>query len=226
MNQIRERAQQQFPAVLLTLISIIQALALELMWSTIVTNEFLLQFNMKSLVAWGMLSVTLMGILLIWVLYTTLVMGFVWQPSLRDSLLPFIIGIQEFMLLSLIGPEFHSVWLYVLASLFVTVNWIVHISLRRARKHPANSQYFSKISPAKLRDFLPTFIIILIAVSLGLAVDFSGSTIWLPLLGIAYANCILISQIVITRRLWWSLMADIPETADINGHDSDGNREA
>lgn len=220
MNQIRERAQKQFPAVLLTLISIIQALALELLWSTIVSNEFLLQFTMQACVAWGMLSVTLMGILLIWVLYTTLVMGFVWQPSLRDSLLPFVIGIQEFMLLSLIGPEFHGLWLYVLASLFVTVNWIVHVSLRRARRHPANSQYFSKIAPATWRDFLPASGIIVLSIILGLAVDLSGSTVWLPLLAIGFANGVLIIQIVITRRLWWSLMADIPDI-ERPGHGQD-----
>lgn len=77
MNHIRLRAQKEFPAVLLTLISIIQSLALELMWSTIMSLEFLWQFSMTSLVAWGMLSVVLMGILLNSVLYTTLVMGFV-----------------------------------------------------------------------------------------------------------------------------------------------------
>ncbi len=211
VNQIRERAQKQFPAVLLTLISIIQALALELMWSTIMSLEFLWQFSLTSLVTWGMLSVALMGILLIWVLYTTLVMGFVWQPSLRDSLLPFVIGIQEFMLLSFIGIEFRGVWLYVLASLFVTVNWIVHISLRRARKHPANSQYFSTISPATWRDFLPSIVIVSIAVILGLAVDVSGNRNWLPLVAIVFANGVLFFQIMVTRRLWWSLMADIPD---------------
>ena len=63
MNQIRERAQKQFPAVLLTLISIIQALALELMWSTMMSLEYLWQFSITSLVTWGMLSVVLMGIL-------------------------------------------------------------------------------------------------------------------------------------------------------------------
>lgn len=214
MNQIRERAQKQFPAVLLTLISIIQALALELMWSTITNLEFLWQFSIPAFVAWGMLSSALMGILLIWVLYTTLVMGFVWQPSLRDSLLPFVIGIQEFMLLSLIGSEFQGLWLYGLASLFVTVNWIVHISLRRARRHPANSQYFSTIAPATLRDFVPAMVIILVLVTFGLVLDLSGGIDWLLLVAIAFANSVLIFQIIMTRRLWWSLMADIPDAKE------------
>ncbi len=138
-------------------------------------------------------------------------MGFVWQPSLRDSLLPFVIGIQKFMMLSLIGIEFRGVWLYVLALLFVTVNWIVHISLRRARKHPANSQYFSTISPATWCDFLPSIVIVSIAVTLGLAVDVSGNKNWLPLVAIVFANSVLFFQIMVTRRLWWSVMADIPD---------------
>lgn len=213
MNRIRERAQRQFPAVLLTLISIIQALALELMWSKIMSSEFLWQLDMSAVIGWGMLSVALMGILLIWVLYTTLVMGFVWQPSLRDSILPFVIGIQEFMLVSLIDAEFRGMWLYVLASVFVTVNWIVHISLRRARQHPENSQYFNNVAPATWRDFLPSMLIVVVAVVLGVISDMSGSALWVPILAIVFANCVLAFQIVVTRRLWWSLMADYADVA-------------
>jgi hypothetical protein len=41
MQKMRSRAKTHFPSVLLTLISIIQALALELMWSKIVESDFL-----------------------------------------------------------------------------------------------------------------------------------------------------------------------------------------
>ena len=116
MNKIRARAQLQFPTVLLTLISIIQALALELLWSKIVESEFLWTLNAEALIGWGMLSVAFLAILQIWVMYSSMVMGFVWLPSMRDSIVPFIIGIQEFMLITLIDESFSSLWLYVLAS--------------------------------------------------------------------------------------------------------------
>ena len=122
MNKIRARAQLQFPTVLLTLISIIQALALELLWSKIVESEFLWTLNAEALIGWGMLSVAFLAILQIWVMYSSMVMGFVWLPSMRDSIVPFIIGIQEFMLITLIDESFSSLWLYVLASAFATAH--------------------------------------------------------------------------------------------------------
>ncbi|MBT8145833.1 MAG: hypothetical protein KJN90_03220, partial [Gammaproteobacteria bacterium] len=86
MSKLRQRAQENFPAVLLTLISIIQALALELLWGKITGTESLWQTDMVALVGWGMVSVTLLGILQIWIMYSCMVMGFVWLPSLRDSI--------------------------------------------------------------------------------------------------------------------------------------------
>jgi len=43
----------QFPAVLLTLISIIQALAMELMWSKIMNSDFLFSGDFSALIIWG-----------------------------------------------------------------------------------------------------------------------------------------------------------------------------
>ena len=45
MGSMGDRAQAHFPTVLLTLISIIQALALELLWAKIMKSEFLWTFN-------------------------------------------------------------------------------------------------------------------------------------------------------------------------------------
>ena len=65
-----------FPTVLLTLISIIQALALELMWSKIVDSDWLLVLDFQALIGWGMVIAAFLGILQIWVMYSTMVMGF------------------------------------------------------------------------------------------------------------------------------------------------------
>lgn len=74
-----------------------------------------------------MIGVSFLEILQIWIMYSTMVMGFVWQPLLRDLIIPFIIGIQEFMLITLIGEQFSALWLYVLGSLvFHQVIWNLH----------------------------------------------------------------------------------------------------
>ena len=95
-----------------------------------------------------MISVTLLGILQIWVMYSSMVMGFRWMPTLRDSIFPLIVGLQEFMLISLINDEFGSPWLYVLASVVITANIITHLSFRKARQDPTNGAFFKNRKPA------------------------------------------------------------------------------
>jgi hypothetical protein len=206
MNKMRARAQAQFPIVLLTLISIIQALALEILWSKVIESEFLWPVDMSSLVAWGMISVSLMGILQLWVMYSTLVIGFTWRPQLRDSILPFVIGIQEFMLVNLIGAEFNVNWLYVLASIFLVANYVVHTSYKRAREEPENAPFFRGKAPATWKDFRGAFAIIGLFVLFGMLITVVDNTNLLALIAMVFANITLLLQIVNSKKLWDELM--------------------
>ena len=206
MSKIRTSAQMHFPTVLLTLISIIQALALELMWSKIVESDWLLILDFQALIGWGMVIAAFLGILQIWVMYSTMVMGFIWQPYLRDSIVPFIIGIQQFMLIALIGEEFTTLWLYVLGSIFISGNWVSHSSFRRARQDPENEDFFGTVKPATLRDFWPVMTIVLSLVVMGIAIDMTHNQTWLPLLALVFANAVLVYQTFSFRRLWRMIM--------------------
>lgn len=202
MSSMSDRAQEHFPTVLLTLISIIQALALELLWAKILDSEFLWTFDRDALLGWGMISVALLGILQIWVTYSFMVMGFRWMPTLRDSIFPFIIGIQEFMLISLISDEFGGIWLYVLASVFITVNIITHLSFRKARKDPANGAFFNNRDPATWKDFKWTYLVIATLSLFGLLTDLYGTETLVPIVAILFANILLIVQIRNVRSVW------------------------
>lgn len=206
MSGMRARAQRQFPIVLLTLISIIQALALELLWSKVEASQFLWSFSVNSMVAWGMISVSLMGILQIWVMYSTLVIGFTWRPSLRDSILPFVIGIQQFLVVSLISFSFNVMWLYVLASIFFVGNGIAHETFRRARADPSNHAFFKSRTPATIKDFRMPLFVIATLVLFGILYSALGRSAWVAMAAIAFANVILGFQIHFSRRLWASLM--------------------
>ena len=206
MNKIRARAQAHFPAVLLTLISIIQALALELMWSKILESDWLWAFDMQAIIGWGMIIGVFFAILQVWVMYSTMVMGFVWQPYLRDSIIPFIIGIQQFMLVAFVNEEFNTLWLYVLGSIFITGNWVSHSSFRRARQDPENDEFFGKTSPATLRDFWPAMSIVTVLVVFGIAIDVTQNQTWLPIAALVFSNAVLIFQTFMFRRMWRSIM--------------------
>ena len=214
MNKIRTRAQTHFPTVLLTLISIIQALALELLWSKIMESDWLWAFDLRALIGWGMIVVALLGILQVWVMYSTMVMGFIWQPFLRDSIVPFIIGIQEFMLVSLIGEEFNTLWLYVLGSIFISGNWVSHSSFRRARQDPENDDFFGRMKPATLRDFWPAMTIVTSLSVFGIAIDLTQNQTWLPVAALVFANAVLVFQTFSFRRLWRTLMGLNVESAE------------
>jgi|TARA_B110000459_G_C16218577_1_gene319758 hypothetical protein len=92
------------------------------MWSKIVESKQLWKFNMKAVIGWGMILVESLDIMQVWVMYSMMVMGSIWQPDLKDSIIPFVIGIQEFMLVMLISEEFNTLWLYVLGSVFISAN--------------------------------------------------------------------------------------------------------
>ena len=215
MNRIKARALAQFPSVLLTLISIIQALALELLWSKIDGSEFLWSSGESALIGWGMITVCFMGILVIWLVFTTMVMGLVWEPMLRDSIAPFAIGLQEFMLISLVEETFNPYWLLVLASVFVTTNWITHLSMKRARAQAENALFFEGISPAKLRDFLPAIAIVAgFSVLAAVMLAFPGQRL-LTYLALLVANGILVAQMIGTRRLWQRAM-NLPADPEVS----------
>lgn len=207
MNDMRARAISQFPIVLLTLVSIIQALALELLWSKIMESEFLWYFDARALVGWGMLSVSLMGILQIWVMYSTIVMGFTWRPSLRDSIIPFVLGIQQFMMVSIISSTFSALWLYNLAGIFLVANWMVHITFKRARTNSNNALFFKATSPATLKDFTWPFVIISTLVIFGIMYTALGGPNWVALAAMVFANGVLALQIISSRNLWNGMMS-------------------
>jgi len=77
--------------VSLTLLSIIQALALELLWSHIKATPELLLLNWAAFLSWLQIAVTLMGFILIWLLCSSVTMRFTWtpSPSSGDSVIPF-----------------------------------------------------------------------------------------------------------------------------------------
>ncbi len=160
MNSIRIRAKEHFPSQVLTLLSIVQALALELLWSHLHEADYLFEPTWIAAVSWLQIVATLLGIILIWVVYSGNVMRFRWVPTTSDSVLPFFIGLTEFMLIETLGPDQIGLWLLFMAVTFGLMNWVAHATMRRARLDGDNDEYFDKMRPAQLRDFYPGIAIV------------------------------------------------------------------
>jgi hypothetical protein len=120
--------------VLLTLLSLIQAIALEGLWSRAGESAYLYQGGVGSLAGWLQVTAIVLGILLVWLQYTTMVIRYLWAPTIRDSIFPYAIGLLEFAAIDLLGPEHPAAWMLAMASVYLVVAWAGYDILRRAER--------------------------------------------------------------------------------------------
>jgi len=160
MSAIRDRTKEQFPMVLLTLLSIVQALALELLWSHVRESDYLLELSWTTINAWIQISTTFLGLVLIWIIFASSAMRFRWVPVTSDSVYPFLIGVLEFTMVEVLGPGESGRWLLVNAVLFGVMVRVSHKTMRRARLDPDNAVFFSNLAPATTRDFIPRIVVV------------------------------------------------------------------
>ncbi len=203
---MRERAKQQMPMVLLTLLSIIQALALELLWAHIRAEPDLLVFGWSAFLSWLQIGVTLMGIILIWLLYSSMTMRFSWTPTPGDSVIPFFVGIIEFTLIASLGLDSLPVWFVLLAMLFSLMPVTLQSILRRARLERENSAYFDGLQPATLRDFYPVILVVLMLTTLGMVLAVTGDQSILALIALLIAAAAHAYQMYLSSVRWHQAM--------------------
>ena len=67
MNVIRQRAKENFPTVLLSILGIMQALAMEILWSKIQEIDYLFELSWLSVIVWSQIVATFMGVVIVWV---------------------------------------------------------------------------------------------------------------------------------------------------------------
>lgn len=202
MNIIRQRAQEHFPTVLLTLLSIVQALALELLWEHIQETEYLFQLTRAAVVSWVLISTTLFGIILIWVAYASNAMRFRWTPTTADSVYPFIIGLLEFIQIEMLAPGMLGQWVVIMAIIFATMVLITHLTMRGARLSGDNGDFFEGVRPATLKDFYPQIAIILLLLGGGVYVWVSANNGIVSYLLIAASFALLLWQYISATKFW------------------------
>jgi len=198
-----ERAKELVPALILTLLSMIQALALEIFWSRIGDSEFLWQWGWTAAIGWLQIAIVLEGILLIWVLYVSFVLRFSWLPSLEDTLLPFLIGLLEFAMIDLTEPAMVGPWMLLLAAIFALTLVSAHTTMRRAEKDPANAYFFRQIDISRgWRTYTHSAASITALVLFGLVLWWWTPPPWLVLVALLIALGALFFQYLQARRYW------------------------
>ena len=178
MDTIRNRAKDRFPMVLLTLLSIVQALALEFLWDHTRHRTEIFEISVVALLGWLQIAVSLYVIILIWLMYAGMLMRFRWTPTITDSIWPFFIGLIQFLMIEIMGAEKLAYWLIVLALIYATTDFINHKAMKRARIDPANREFFDQFLPATLRDFAPQITVVIALLLASSWIWFSGHQGW------------------------------------------------
>lgn len=209
METMRSRAKSHLPHVLLTLLSIIQALALELFWSEVQTLDVLFTASWVAVTTWIQVASTFLGILVIWVVYATTVMRFSWVPSISDSVVPFFVGLLQFILIESLGVISASAWFVSLAVIFALMHGESHMIMRRARRDPDNAEFFRQVNPATIRDTIPPVLMVVLLLGFG-AFSFAAPDN-LPVIGTGFLTSllILIWHIVFMGMFWKRTMGEL-----------------
>jgi hypothetical protein len=139
VEKIRNQAKEMFPSVYLTLLSMIQALALEALWSAVNERPHLWAGGSVALVGWFQVVATLQTIFFVWVAFTLLVIRLRWVVSVWDSAIPFALGLAQFALVALIQPRTLHLWFYVGAATACFGAWANLALTRVARREPENA---------------------------------------------------------------------------------------
>ncbi len=201
MNPLRDRAKEHFPTVLLTLLSIVQALSLELWWQYLSETRPVFRFELEALTLWAQIVTTIIGIAIVWVFYAGIVMRFRWVPATSDSLFPFFAGIVQFLLIDSLYSDSRGYWLCAMAVVFIGMMAILQLTMRRARRDPANALFFDKVRPASQRDFIAPGLLVLtlfVCSYLVNAYDMGG----LAMLATIFALVSLLFQLRGSARYW------------------------
>ena len=179
MESIRNRAKDRFPTVLLTLLSIVQALGLELLWDQARHRPELYAAGNAALIGWLQIVATLVVIILIWLTYASIVLRFRWTPTTADSIWPFFVGLLQFQLVDLMGDGSLGQWMVTLAILFAAMVLVSHMAMRKARQDEANSEFFARFKPATVMDFWPEILAVMILAIAGILLWQSDTGGWI-----------------------------------------------
>ena len=204
-----ERARQLVPTIMLTVLSMIQALALEFYWAQAAQPELLWSGGWPAVIAWLQVLAVLDGILLIWVFYVSAVLRFSWLPSLEDTLMPFLIGVVEFAMIELMHPDDIALWLLLMAAAFALTVGSGHMTITRASRDPANAYYFDQARPLNWGNYRESIITISLLVIFGISLLFIDSLV-LSLLALAVTLAALTYQLL-QARLYWMHSLDSPQ---------------
>jgi hypothetical protein len=202
VTPLETRIKEQMPSVLLTLASIVQALALEVLWDSTMEHPHLFAGGVAAWVGWLQVVALFLVVALVWLYYVQLVMRFRWVPTPRDSLVPFAFGVGQFVLAELLDPQWLAIWFFGLAALIGAAFWTSIATLSRAAADPDNAWFFAEFRPGRLERYGPLFATATPLFAFGVLAELSGGAVAIAIPCLVATDALLLLQIVLQRHYW------------------------
>jgi hypothetical protein len=209
MESIRIRARTHLPSVLLTLLSIVQAIALESLWDHTVHRQEIYELSLTAMTGWLQITVSLFTIIMVWLAYVSLVMRFVWTPSVTDLTLPFFVGVIELLMIESMGPDRLGVWFAVLGLIFTLLLLLTHSLYRRARRDSDNAEFFQHIQAATWRDHLLNVVYVAVVALAGIGFWLYDYPDWAAVIALLVLLCTVVYQIRLVAGFWRTSMGEV-----------------
>jgi hypothetical protein len=198
----RARARDLFPAVLLTVLGIIQAVALEFLWERALSSTSEWRAAEAAATGWLQIAAVFQGLVIVWVAYSTIVMRLSWVPWVRDLVTPFVVGLLELILIELMNPTQLHWWFFQLALIFSFVTWAAQTMFLTAARDPENVDETSDRRREVMAGNLPSAVFVLVLVLLGLLVLWRGPDGPAALVALLLANGVMLVQLGVLRWFW------------------------
>jgi len=200
-NPRRERVLDMFPEVLLAVLGIMQALALELLWDEGVGG--LGRWREAGALPAGVLQVVAMflGVVVVWVMYASMVLRFRWMPRFRDLVVPFVLGVSEFLLVELMAPARLALWFAGMAAVFAMAMTMTFETFRSAiLAHEVEGPPLRE----QLWSYAPGAAALVGLLACALLARRFGPDSPVSLATLALANAGLLGQLAVFRAFWQS----------------------
>ena len=72
---------------------------------------------------------------------------------MQEFVMPFAVGLVQFSIIQMLTVQLVGPWMVLVAVLILTINWIAHSTMRKARLDGDNGDFFAGTTTASWRDF-------------------------------------------------------------------------
>ncbi len=208
MSTTKDRAMELSPTLVLTLLSIVQALALEVLWSSVREHAFLWEGTLHAAIGWAQVGIAFQGIVVLWLAYVGLVVRLLWVPRVHDVVVPFALGVFEFILASALGADWLLPWLLTLAGLFVVATLTNATIFKAASTLDENREYFSELLQShpnalgRMALHVPLTVFVGLILAAAAVVAIFGARTQIALAALLMTNLVLVLQFIQIRSYW------------------------